>query len=157
MSFKRRALYQLFTKGKYSALQQWSKTSKQSAYLHLHFFLEQINWVYKVNHEYLASFIRVSTFRIDIKIDKKIYEIHNFIYLPILSIVVNALSSITANNIFTYLFRCWNSFSTRIQQHEMTQRNSFFLYLVFYLNLASQYYYLAIKRMLKYHLILFYR
>ena len=59
MSFKRRASYQLFTKGKYAALQQWSKAGKQSAYLHLQFFLEQINWVYKMNHKYLASFIRV--------------------------------------------------------------------------------------------------
>ena len=112
-------------------------------------FLRTDKLSYKLNPEYLASFIRVSIFRIDIKIDKKIYEIHNFIYLPILSIAVNALSSITANNIFTYLFRCWNSFYTRIQQHEMTQRNSFFLYLVFYLNLALQYYHLAIQRMLK--------
>ena len=54
MSFKRRGLYQLFTKGKYSKLRQWNKASTQSAYLHLQFFLEQINWVYKVNHEYLA-------------------------------------------------------------------------------------------------------
>ena len=58
MSFKRRASYQLFTKGKYAALQQWGKAWKQSAYLHLQFFLEQINWVYQVNHEYLAYFIQ---------------------------------------------------------------------------------------------------